>query len=437
MTILNMKTNRSSTVWPLGLLACVLVLASWSTTAASIFKHDSTVVVSNIESIDDDFYVYASRLIIEGPVNGDVSAFCYKTQIKGEISQTGNFFGQSVKHLGKIDGSFRAFASDCTVDGYIGRSALIVANDIEIERNAVIERDANLFGGQIAMDGTIKGNATIKGARVEITGVVVGNLNITSDNITIAPPAVITGNLTYTSPNIARIELDKGVSITGTTTWNLPKKDEDKDKSNQPLASFIIRISGLLASLIFGLVVAKVFRPYAEEAFNQLRTRLATALAAGLLGILILAVCIIILLVSLASLLAGYLLISNGPAPVGSIVMIFSILMIPVTSFAAVTGTIVLYSGKILCGFVVGSLIMSRAKPGSPPLGKAALFLGLVILALVFAIPYLGWVFYIAACVVGAGAIILGIKYCRRGTFGAPPSSLPHSGDPVDPQGQA
>jgi cytoskeletal protein CcmA (bactofilin family) len=438
MELMNMNFGK----WSKRLLITMVI---WGTIVgvghsayASIFKHDSTVLISQIESIDDDYYIYANKLSVEGLINGDLSAFSFKSQIQGEVTQSANLFAKSVKHFGKVDGSLRAFAQEVTVNGYVGRSAVLFGNEVEVNRKAVIERDLNVYGGVVTMDGTVKGNANIKCARLELTGVIVGNLDITADNINISAPAVVTGNLNYTSIHQANIQLDKGVSITGTTTWNLPKKDEDKEKENaHPLASFILRISGLLASLIFGLVVARVFRPYAEESFNQLRTRFATALAAGLLGILILALCLIVLVVSLASLLAGYLLIANGPAPLGSLIMIFSILMIPVTSFAAVTGTIILYSGKILCGFLLGYLIMSRARQGSPILGKAGLFVGLVILALVFAIPVVGWLFYVAAGVIGGGAILLGIKHCRRSVYGSAQSTLPPAGGAIDPQGQA
>lgn len=405
---------------------------------ASIFKHDSTVQVSKIEAIDDDYYVYANRLLMDGVINGDLSAFCFRMEIRGEVGQSANLFAQGVKMEGKVNGSMRAFAQQVALDGYVARSALLLGQDIEVGKNSVVERDLAAYGGQVIIDGTVKGNVTVKCETVDLTGVIVGNADIEADHITITAPAVITGNLVYTSKNKAHIDLDKGVTITGTTTWNLPsQKPEETSGKNAGLANLVVRISSLLAAFIFGLVVARVFRPYAEESFNQLHSRFSTTIAAGLMGILILVLCIIVLAVSLAAMLAGYLIIKTGLAPLGSIVMIFSILMVPVTSFAAVSGAIILYSGKILCGFALGHVIMSRARPGSLLLTGSGLFVGLVILTLLFAIPYVGWIFYVAACVVGAGAILLGIKHCRKGVWGAASTALSSAGGPVDTQGQA
>jgi len=404
---------------------------------ASIFRHDSTVQVSNIEAINDDYYVYANRLMMDGVINGDLCAFCYKIDVRGEVGQTANLFAQGVKMEGKVNGSLRVFCQQATIDGYVARSAVLAAEDIEVGKNSVIERDLSAYGALVSLEGTVKGNVKASCGNFDLTGVIVGNAEIEADHITISPPAVITGNLIYTSKNKADIELDKGVTITGTTTWNLPaQKEEEESGQHRGLTAFVVRISSLLAAFIFGLVVARVFRPYAEESFNQLRTRFTTTIAAGLLGILVLVLCVIVLLVSLGAMLAGYVIIKSGLAPIGSLVMIFSILMVPVTSFATVTGAIVLYSGKILCGFALGHLIMSRARPGTALLGSSGLFVGLVILSLLFAIPYAGWVLYIAACVIGAGAILLGIKYCRKSIW-QESVSLPPAGGPLDTQGQA
>ncbi len=404
---------------------------------ASIFKHDSTVQISNIEAIDDDYYVYANRFLMDGVINGDLSAFCYRMEVRGEVGQSANLFAQGVKMEGKVNGTLRVFCQQATIDGYVARSALVLAPDIEVGKNSVIERDLNIYGGQASVEGTVKGNLKVECTTFDLTGVVVGNADINADHITITPPALITGNLVYTSKNKAHIDLDKGVTVTGTTTWNLPsQKTEETSGKNAGLTDLVVRISSLLAAFIFGLVVARVFRPYAEESFNQLHTRFSTTLAAGLLGILVLVLCIIVLAASLAAMLAGYLLIKTGLAPLGSIVLTFSILMVPVTSFVTVSGAIILYSGKILCGFALGHIIMSRARPGSLLLTGSGLFAGLVILTLLFAIPYAGCIFYIAACVIGAGAILLGIKHCRKGIWGAA-AALPPAGGPVDSQGQA
>lgn len=403
---------------------------------ASVFKRAQNLDITNLEQLDDDVYIYANKLTLEGVVRGDLTAFCYRVDVKGEVGQSANLFCRDLFLAGKIDGSLRAFAQNAVIDGYVSRSAIAFGQDVSFNQGSVVERDLTAAGGVVDLAGTVRGNTRIYADRVVLSGVFMGDVNIDADQIQVVKPAVITGNLTYVSKTEAKIDTANGVSITGQTTWNLPKHARE-EKSGSGLTGFLLRVSSLLAAFIFGLIVMQIFRPYAEESFNQLRTRLSTSIAAGLIGIVSLLVCLIILVLALAFSIAGLILVSSQLAPIGSIILIFSILTIPITSFLGVSGAIILYSGKLVVAMLLGYLIMSRAREGTQPLGKAGLFVGLTILAVVFAIPYLGTIVYIAAAVVGGGAILLGIKHCRRPVWRTASTSTPPAASPLDTQGQA
>lgn len=412
----------SSSVLTAFLLAAMLCDVS----VASVFKKGGNIQITNLDMIDDDLYAYGNRLTVDGRVTGDLTAFVSQTTINGEIGQSAYIFSQNLEHNGKIDGSLRAFAFNIAVNGFVTRSVVLFAMDVKLTKGSVIERDATIFGGRISIDGTIKGNATIDADVIEIAGVITGDVNLKAKKILIIPPAVITGNLTYTSRNQAEIDSTSGVTISGRTTWNLPKKGGEEEEPGTGWTKIIVRISSLLAAFLFGIIIAYLFRPYVEEAVNQVRTRFTVSVAAGLLGVLILIVSVVVFALAVASLIAGFLLVSGDLAPIGSLVLVFSILMLPVSSFASISGGILFYSGKIIIGFWLGYLIMQRAKPASSVLSKSALFLGLLILSILFIIPVAGTVFYLAAAVIGAGGIMLGIKHCRRGflstSTGTPPS---------------
>jgi cytoskeletal protein CcmA (bactofilin family) len=404
------------------ILSAALLLTAFffGISQGSVFKKGDNVQITNLDMIDDDLYSWTGRLTVDGIVTGDLTAFNYQTTINGEIGQSANVFCRNLLHNGKIDGSLRAFGETVTINGYVTKSVLSCGRDITLAKGSVVERDANLYGGQVALDGTVKGNATVEAEVVEITGVITGDVKIKAEKIQILPPAVITGNLTYESNKPAEIDSTSGVTISGKTTWNQPKKGgADESSKGSGYTSFVVRISSLLAAFLFGIIVAYLFRPYIEEAVNQVRTRTTVSIAAGLLGVLILIIAIVVLALAIASLIAGFLLIAGDLAPVGSVVLIFSILMLPLTSFAGISGGILFYSGKIIVAFWIGYLIMRKAKPGSAVLSKSALFIGLAVLTGLFVIPILGTIIYIAVAVVGAGGIMLGVKHCRRGFLAA------------------
>lgn len=396
------------------LLVLLYLFAAVCPVGAMEFETGEKIHISNLHHLDDDLFAWAETILIDGQIDGDLFAGAYNVSSNGHIRNSAHAFAYKFRHTGRVDGSLRAFANTCIIDGLVGRSALIIGSDISIGQKAVIGGDAVFTGRVVQLDGTIKGNTEINAHEVIISGRVYGDLTIEAEKITISPPAVINGNLTYTSTEEAVIELGGGVIIGGETTWNEP--DETKDGADG--ASFwtaaTLQVSKLLAAFLFGLIVLLVCKRYVHESITQLKEHFAVSSASGLLGLLIFGTALLILATSLVSIAAGMALISGNLAPVGALIMALSILMIPITSLFSVAGGILFYSGKIVAAFLIGYLILGRSKRNGKTVTKLQLFVGLVVLCIVFAMPYVGLVVYLAVSVIGAGAIIQGVKQCRQ-----------------------
>ena len=418
------------------ILAVSAVFLLVATSSGSIFKKGKYVDISNLDQYDDDLYVYGNKLNLQGEVTGDLTAFCYRIDLIGGVGQSANLFCRDLFLKGRVNGSLRAFSQNVMIDGYVSRSVLGLGQVISLNPGSVVERDVSLFCSSADLAGAIRGNADVHCERLVISGVITGDVTIQAHEIEIVAPAVITGNLSYISEKQARIETDKGVSIGGQTTWKLPEEKKEESK-HENLTRFLLRISAALAAFIFGLIVVRIFRPYAEESFAQLKTRFSVSVAAGVMGVIALVVCVIILMLALAFMIAGWILVTSDLAPVGSIILVFSTLMIPISSFLGITGAVILYSGKILVAMWLGYLILSRARTEVDPLSKGGMFLGLLILAILFFIPYLGTLLYIIVTIVGGGAILLGIKNCRRPIWGSPHGMPATPGSQAEGQGQA
>ncbi|MDD3731132.1 MAG: hypothetical protein PHU88_02015, partial [candidate division Zixibacteria bacterium] len=191
-------------------------------------------------------------------------------------------------------------------------------------------------------------------------------------------------------------------------------EEEKKAKSDINLTSILIRLSCMLATFFFAILIFKIFRPYAVESFNQLKNSFGASFAAGVVGLLIIIFCFLILLVSVGLFLAGIILISSDYFFPGSLLLVIFTLLIPITSFASVSGGVIFYSGKIIVAALIGHFIIGRLRSRHKILSSTSLFLGLVILLILFSIPYLGLYFYLLAGITGSGAIFLGIKKCNR-----------------------
>jgi len=382
--------------------------------ATSIERGDN-IHISNLHQIYDDLYAFGSNVTVDGLIRGDLVVGAYEVFINGEVTESENIFAYKLHHTGTVGNSLRAFANTVIIDGKVGRSVMLFAYDARIGKGAVVERDVSVLGFTARIDGTVGGNATIRTAKIVISGEIGGDVDIEAEEIRIVPPAVIKGNLRYCCEKEAEIDTAAGVTILGETRWEQPDEENGEDEKTGVAAfkTMIFKISKVLAAFLFGIIVVYLFRRYAEVSFHQLRTHFSISFATGFLFLLILVVALLILVISAIFLLVGLALISGELAPLGALVLVLSMLMVPITAFTTVSGGIIFYSGKIMFAFLVGYLLVRIFKSEAALLGKAQLLLGLIILALLFAVPYVGLLIYLLVSIAGAGAIVLGIKKCR------------------------
>jgi len=394
----------------LPLIVGALLLAAAVPADAIVFEHNDQIHITNLHRINDDLYAFGTDITIDGVVDGELAAFSNSVRIAGNITGTANLFAYEVRIPGQIDRSVRIFARECEIDGTIGQSALIFGQNVTLDRSAVIERSAAIYGEVIRMYGSIGGGPnSIEAKNITFEGSSGGDLRLEGERIVISSSAVIDGDLTYQTRKEGDITIEDGAVITGEVTWSPPKVNEEEE-SGSTMTSGVLAISKLLAAFLFGIIVVMVFGRYAEESYRQIRTRFTVSFAAGLVSLLALIFVIAILSVSIILMVAG--LIVNNPI-IGAMLLVFSILMVPITIFSTVVGGIIFYSGKILLGFLIGALILRRAKT-SAALNKVNLLIGLVVLTIFFEIPYIGFAVYLFVAIAGAGAIVLGIRHCPR-----------------------
>ena len=406
------KTRKlHSLIFPFVVLAVISLMLA-SAAAGSVFKKGEKVEISKLHQIDDDFYFFGEKLIVDGLIRGDLMAFAFSINLRGHLESSVNVFSYDFNHKGIIDGSLRAFTRTAELQGHVGRSALVSAQEINFAPGSMIKNDANFYGVRVDYEGTTLGDVCIGADTVYIAGIIEGDVEIWGSIITISPPTVIKGNLKYHSPGEAFIDTASGVSILGETTWVKP--EDKKEPEGYDPTSLIIRIACLLATFIFAVLAYRLFRPYAEESFYQLRNRYTVAFAAGVLAFLIVIVSFAVLFFSLGMALVGILLISEETFLLGSLILAVFTLLIPITSFATVSGGIAFYSGKIIIASLLGYLITGRYRKNLIDLSKTSLFVGLLALLVLFSLPYVGFYIYLLVCITGAGAIILGVMKCNR-----------------------
>ncbi len=403
---------------PLAISAILILFISFFTTTvlSSTFESEDRIKISNLHCITEDFYGFAGDITVDGQIDGELTTFCNKMKLNGEVTGTVSSFSNDFTHTGNVHRSLRSFSYSAEVSGYVGRSLLMAGYTVIVNEGAVIEQDAQLFGSHIVMNGNINGRGSyFSGDTIKIGGIIEGDLKVKGKKIYIYPTAVITGNLEYETKDSADLEISEGAMISGELIWKEAEGSADKDSEGGMLTAIVVPISKFFAAFLFGVIVISLFNRYAKESFNMLHKQFTISLATGFLSVFIFVFSVLIFLFSIIFMIIGLVVISTDMAVVGAITLIMSILLLPISSFLTVCGGIIFYAGKIVAGLLAGYFIFRLVKPIPAEPKKLHLFVGLLVLSLLFAIPYhIGTLIYLFITIVGGGAIVLSVRQCHK-----------------------
>jgi cytoskeletal protein CcmA (bactofilin family) len=316
-------------------------------------------------SIVGDIFAAARVITINGNVDGNVIAGAQKVTVNGDICRSLRCFAQTVNITSRVDGDVVTFSADMTLGS-----------------DAVIGRDIAVYSGEAFLDGTVAGKAYVSGGNVTIAGRIDGDVTIIADKISVTPDAVIGGELNYTSQTKATIASD--AQITGDVKW----KKKSKSSESSGYSGMIPRPVGLFWSMIFfvgslilGIAIILIRRDQVVAVAEEIKKNAALD---GLIGIGLIVV-------------MPVLLILIGVTVVG----------IPLAIAGFAIYTLVFLMAKIFVGITIGLLLLGLLKKSNRISLGWALLVGMILLAIGYKIPIVGWIAYVLAWAVGAGALTM------------------------------
>lgn len=347
---------------------------------ASEFLGGDDLSISRDEIIDDDLYLFGNYAEVRGTVKGDLSAFCYDFSSNGTVEGNVNLFAYNIDYIGKIGRSARLFGYKIRLNGPVQGNLLAFGREIRLGAKSYIGRDFTFSGENVKIDGIIVGNVDGNSSKTVISGRIDGDISIETDQLIIISPTTILGKLIYTSSNEAVI--DEDVIIEDEIIWHEKGIDAESDITLTDESSFIGNFLLFLAALLTGFVLILLFRNHINRSVEQLETNFWHTFAIGCLSFL------------------GLIF--------GAIIPAVLIIGIPVSIMMFTLGLILFYVGKIYVGITLARYLFGLLNRGTKlPVG-VELIIGLIILAVLFELPIIGWVIYVATFLLGTGAAING-----------------------------
>ena len=344
------------------------------------------MTVGSGQTVNDDLYVAGGTVTIDGNVNGSVLVVGGTLTIAGTVSRDVMVGGGTVTISGHVGGSVRVVGGTVNITGPVAEDVLIAGGTVDLSSGATIGRDLLLAGSTATVSGPITRNVRLGSSSVTLHSKVGGDVTGNVDHLRL-DGAQIAGNLDYTSNNQA--DFVNGARVAGSTTRH-------PAPTRNPGNGFLGWLRALIGILALGLIFLFLLPRLSGRSIDTLRAEPLPSLGFG--AAFVVATPIVAFIVFLIGLLIGGWWIG--------------LLMIPIWILICAVGYVV-------SGFLVGRLAFAQVGWGTYH-DALALAAGLLILAIVTAVPLIGWLIGLAAVLLGVGALVLATVRLARPAHAAP-----------------
>lgn len=350
-------------------------------------KNDKRVVIlEKNKVVNKDYFAAGSTVIISGTINSDAYLAGGNVIVDGNINGDLLVAGGNVNIIGNVANNVRVVAGQVTVSGSIGENLSVVGGNVTIADNAKINGNVVAAVGSLSVFALITGDMNIASGHMVLASQVDGDVNAAIGDLLLTPFAKINGNLTYWSDNPAQMQ--SGAQVIGETTQKqLPKKlqktPSEKEIVNTAVSGFIglfflMKIAGLISSLIMGLLFIRFFPVYSKNIIAKLSNQPFRLLGIGFLAVILI--------------------------PIISVLLAVTLIGIPLAVFGIILMLVLVYFSHIVVSMFAGDLVLKKL---NKKVSLAWTFIvGIIIYSLIPFVPILGKLVLFIAGLIAIGAII-------------------------------
>lgn len=346
------------------------------------------LTIASGEVREGDLYAAGEAVRVDGRLNGDLVAGARRIVVDGQVEGDVFAAGNTIDLRGPIGDSTRIAGQLLTVDTTIDGDLLAGGEELHLTESASVAGGLTAAASLVEIDGTVGNGARVAAGEIIVRGTLNGNVNVIADRLDLAPGARITGDLDYR----ARTPLspEAAAQVEGAVRYEEPVEDPDDGGAGFGIAFWFWQF---LAALLTGIVAVAALRGVVERLVASIAEE--TTLGA-LLGF------------------TAFLLI-----PVAAVIAIVTLVGLPIGVAAVLLFSLALYAAKLPIAVWIGGRLLGLAgRPGASP--YAAMAIGVLLLYLLFAIPFVGWLFWLAATWLGLGAMVVaGRRYLDAGASAA------------------
>lgn len=324
----------------------------------------------------------------------DVLAAGATVSLRGTVAADTHATGFDVEVEAATGGSVYVAGATVTLRGTVGQDLNATGFTLRTTPDAVTTGNARLSGGVLTIEGPVTGALTASGGEVVLNAAVGGDVVLAAGRLSFGPQAKIAGALRYyaSAPVVipsSVIAPDRVTFVETRMTDRFRDMGEMMGRDRLPkVPGVLAMVAGFAVTLGFLALLGAAFLTFLPGPVESLRqsalARPGRCLMAGFLGL----ACLF------------------GLVPISAM----TILGLPLVPFALLAILVFWTLGYLLAVYAL-ALRMVRAMDSSAVPGIwgriGALVAGVVVMALLNFIPFLGWIINLTLVLWGLGAMVL------------------------------
>jgi cytoskeletal protein CcmA (bactofilin family) len=416
------------------IFALIALLALAFATPARAFdgRSGDSIEIKADEIIEDDVYVTANEFVLEGTVKGDLIVFGETITINGTVEGDLIAAGRTIIINGTVTDDARIAGAELQLGktAMIGDDVVAGSASLETKAGSVVEGELVVGAAQALLDGKINGDVLAGTGALELNGEFGGDVKAEVGNpeeggpplsmympqanihfptvkpgFNVGDDAKIAGNLEYTQSKDVKIPAEAvSGKITRTEPVVDPTKVEVKPTPAEAAMTWTFDLFRTIVTwIVFGLLLGWLAPLFMKSLMDKVQSQPAASLGWGLVAYA--AFFFAILLVFIAMLTGGILFGVLTLGGLSGTIIWLGILAI----FAMIVGFVLVtaFLTQITVSWLGGKLILSRIKPELAEHKFLPLVVGVIVVALLIALPYIGWLFGVLVMFIGLGALWL------------------------------
>jgi cytoskeletal protein CcmA (bactofilin family) len=356
---------------------------------------------------NDDLYVFGTDIYITKDVEGDLVIAGSNIDVDADVAQDLMAAGGMVDINADIGDDVRAAGGTLNISGNIGDDLIAAGGQIYISDSSIIGGVLALTGGTLQISGTVQDDASLNGGSITISGKIDGDVKIDEvERLKVTGSAEITGDLIYKSATVADISDE---AVIGGEVKETIIEEEVKIKTPgsaaTPWAVFTAtyiggRIIAFLSLFVLGIILILAIPGFFQKFNDRMKSTLGYCVGGG--AIVLFGVPIASVIVFIISILLFITIIGSG---LGLVAMASNVVML-------ILYGMLIYLSTIFLSYLLGRVILSKTSLNMEKYGWKVLayLVGLVIIMIVFSIPFIGWLVRFAGVLFGLGGLALVLK---------------------------